>query len=201
MQNTTISKNIARRAHSLGISLVPLVDSVLAEWEGESLERATAKEALAAMATYRENAIEANAAEAEHDEPEADAPEADEEEKPTRSVVAEHYRREYAARGHADHCGDWLATELVGLCKTPAGFDMAFFQAIEAANGIANKCKLEKPSDIGRYRMTGRNLLTKVVVAQRGLKMPEHFQDGAFYDAPTEWLDEQAAKKAARRKA
>lgn len=191
-----VNKSLARRANSLGISLTQDGQIVRATWDGRELEDDDATEALRRMATIREEAIALEAEEPETDEAETDEAETeDEAPRSTRSVVAERYRAEYRARGNPDHCGDWLARELAELCTTASGFDMGFFRAIEEANGTTNKCKLEKPSDIGRYRMTGRNLLQKAVWTNKGLKMPEHFRGGEFLPAPGEWLEAKAPKK------
>jgi hypothetical protein len=199
---TKITKSLARRAASLGIELEwnEALGQFAATYEGHPSFAESAKAALSEAAAKRDALLLAAEAQDEEtedqteDQTEGDEPEGDEEAPAPRSVVAERYRREYAARGNADHCGDWLAVTLVGLTKE-AKLNLDFFQQIEAANGVVNKCLLQKPSDVGRYRMTGRNLLQKVVVAAGGLKLPENFRDGEFLEAPAEWIAAKTAKK------
>jgi hypothetical protein len=119
-----------------------------------------------------------------------DADEGDEDEA-TGSVVPDKYKQKYAAEGHAGHCGDWLALELNRLCivKDEAGkqvTDLDRLETIANANGVApdrvDKLGTETRGWQGRYRMTVRNMLTKVVAAKGFMLVPE----GCGVDADTE---------------
>lgn len=117
------------------------------------------------------------------------------------SVVKEKYRAIYAERGHPTHCGDWLAELLNNLVLGKKATDIARFEGICNANGVSlAKYKHEGKGWEGRLRMTGRNLLAKVVFHTGGvLKVPS--LDPATpgdeeYRAPGEWMDSQRFKKA-----
>lgn len=114
------------------------------------------------------------------------------------SVVAAKYRARYAEAGHPDHCGDWLANTLNSYCSNKAGFNLELFGLICSANGVdMSKYKLEKPSDRGRYRMTGRNMLARRVFNNEFLKLPDTIEDGRQIPAPREWLANQKFVKIA----
>lgn len=118
-------------------------------------------------------------------------PEEDEDEE-RGSVVPEVFKRRYAEAGHPTHCGDWLAETLNGLCRVlVAGTkkettDLDRLEAIAVANGVevARVDQLGTATNgwQGRYRMTVRNMLTKVVAAKGFLFVPE----GCGKDADTE---------------
>ena len=105
------------------------------------------------------------------------------------SVVSEKYRVRYKEAGHPENCGDWLRVTLDNICKNKAGTNIELFTEICAANGVdATKRKLEKPSDRGRYVMSGRNELSRVVWQNEELKMPDTINGGESYTPPREWL-------------
>lgn len=117
----------------------------------------------------------------------ADAKSEEEEETRTGSVVSEKYRAKYAEAGHPEHCGDWLAELLNGLCKNDAGTNLDLFTEICGMNGVKlGHLKLEKPSDRGRYRMTGRNMLARRVFLDEKLILPEAL--GGVKTPPPEWM-------------
>ena len=128
-------------------------------------------------------------------EAEIDAAHAEDEEERVGSVVSEKYRARYAEAGHPNNCGDWLREVLDNLCKNKAGTNIELFTEICAANGVdATQRKLEKPSDRGRYVMSGRNELSRVVWAAKELKMPESINGGASFIPPAEWLADVQAR-------
>jgi hypothetical protein len=105
------------------------------------------------------------------------------------SVVSAKYRARYAEAGHPNNCGDWLRGILDNLCRNKEGTNIELFTEICAANGVdATKRKLEKSSDRGRYVMSGRNELSRVVWQNEELKMPDTVNGGESYRPPKEWL-------------
>jgi hypothetical protein len=128
-------------------------------------------------------------------EAEIDAAHEIDEEERVGSVVSEKYRARYAEAGHPNTCGDWLADVLDGICKNKEGFNLELFAVICNANDIdMSKYKTEKASDRGRYRMTGRNKLSRIVWLTGELKMPDTINGGESYRAPQEWRAEVQAK-------
>lgn len=108
-------------------------------------------------------------------EPQTTKDDGDEEEGP-KSVVPSKYRQKYAEQGHARHCGDALARALNDRCLDEKGkFQLASFEAICKLNGVdLSKYNRTNKGWAGRLRMTGRNLLAKVVYEAEGvLKTPE----------------------------
>lgn len=133
----------------------------------------------------------------------------------TGSVVKAKYKLEYAARGNASHCGDWLAQTLVdaftvqhpvtkvgkdGKERTVKGrkqFDCDAFAKCLELNGVELSGKWadqyhQKASKgwQGRFRMSGRLLLEQEVLASGWLALP----DGQSVAAPEEWLDAMSEK-------
>lgn len=104
------------------------------------------------------------------------------------SVVTNRYRALYTELGHPTHCGDEMATVLNNLCANKAGTNLEIFEAICAANSVnLARYNRTKKGWQGRLRMTGRNLLAKVVLQQGGvLKMPEGMGDD--YQLSAAWL-------------
>lgn len=103
------------------------------------------------------------------------------------SVVAPKYRLLYAEKGHPTHCGDWLATTLNNLCLNDGGTNVELFAAICAANGI-DMAKYDRVAHgwQGRFRMTGRNMLSRRVFLAGGvLQVPGTDP----LQAPAEWMD------------
>jgi hypothetical protein len=111
-----------------------------------------------------------------------------------RSVVKNSYKRKYAERarsnGHASKVAqrstwDWLAQNLAGECNGPDGkIDIAAFERILELNGVdfsrwTNRSKGWE----GRFRMTGRLALQRVVAAAGVLVV-----EGDEIVAPAEWV-------------
>ena len=136
----------------------------------------------------------ADAWDAEFDE----AIEADEEpEDAGGSVVKEVYRIRYAEAGHPNHCGDWMAQTHNNFVIGKAQTDLDVFERICNENGVSlAKYKREGNGWQGRLRMTGRNLLSRVVYANDGLlKLPAGLVEGTTeLRAPSEWMAEQNYK-------
>lgn len=120
------------------------------------------------------------------------------------SVVPPQYKKLYAERGDATHCGDWLAVTLNSLCKVVDGkkvtTDLDRLETIATANGVeaARVDRLGTATNgwQGRYRMTVRNMLTKVVAAKGSLFVPEGcgLEGEATLEAPREWVVEHSPK-------
>lgn len=116
---------------------------------------------------------------AAHEESIAEAGEAEEaveedEEEGKGSVVPQKYRVEYAARGNADNCGDWLAqyldgkfTQMVPNSKKPL-FDRAAYIDFLYLNDVEITGKWAQTNNNGLFRMSGRNRL-EVMVAFNGV--------------------------------
>lgn len=125
---------------------------------------------------------------------EAEHNEAEEEER-VGSVVSEKYRARYAEAGHPNNCGDWLRGVIDGICSNKEGFNLELFEAICNANGVdMSGYKRESKGDKGRFSMTGRNRMSRIVWMMGELKMPETINGGESYRAPQEWRDEVQAK-------
>lgn len=126
------------------------------------------------------------------------------------SVVPDRYKKLYAERGDATHCGDWLALTINGLCrvlddKGKETTDLDRLQIIANANDVNparyGKLGVETNGWQGRYRMTVRNMMTPRVAAKGFLFVPDGC--GAEGDqeitAPKQWCLEHAPKpKAAK---
>jgi len=165
-----------------GPRLTPLFAQAKAEWEASRAELDVDDE--------EEDNEEQAEIEAEADEEEQEA-------RATGTVVHPKYRTRYAEAGHPDNCGDWLAETLDNYCKNKEGTDLETFTMILNANGIdMSKYKVEKPSDRGRYRMTGRNMLSRRVFVTGQLLMPETLNGGEPHRAPQEWRDHVAPRYA-----
>lgn len=141
--------------------------------------------------TLRENGHE----EEEDDEPETSG-----------SVVPDKYKKLYKERGNPNHCGDWLAETLAKYCrvlneKGKEVTDIDRLEAIANANGVAperfGKLGVETNGWQGRFRMTVRNLLTKVVADKGFLLIPEGAGSDSDLElkAPREWCAEHATKE------
>lgn len=115
------------------------------------------------------------------------------------SVVPEKYKKIYAERGDATHCGDWLALTLNSLCKVlnekgRETTDLDRLETIANANGVSpdkfGKLGVQTNGWQGRYRMTIRNALAKVVALKGSLFVPEGCGKDADTDlkAPKEWV-------------
>lgn len=128
----------------------------------------------------------------------------DEDEAASGGVVPLKYKQRYAAEGHPDNCGDWLALTLNTLChklvgeKGKTAFDIEKMIAINDANGLETSKYTVNQSRgwEGRYRMTTRNMLAKVVAAAGVLYVPEGVIDGGDQElkAPADWCARFAPK-------
>lgn len=121
-----------------------------------------------------------------------------EEEGASGNVVPVRYRQKYAEAGHPNTCGDWLAKILIDECTAldvdgKPRFDVGRFDAIYDENkGDRNQKWCKNTSGRGwegRYRMSGRIALAKVVGINGYLVL-----DGAKLVPPTEWLAKHAQK-------
>lgn len=137
----------------------------------------------------------------------SDADEGEEEER-TGSVVPDVFKKRYAEAGHPGHCGDWLAVTLNGLCQTTDGkktiTDLDRLEAIANANGVA-PARVDKLGTAtngwqGRYRMTVRNMLAKVVADKGFLFIPEGcgVKTDTEKKAPKDWCDKYRTKAKAK---
>ena len=117
-------------------------------------------------------------------------------------VVATLYKQRYAAGGHPEHCGDWLAYQLEGAFSiasaTPKGnptFDTETFTTCLTDNGIELVGKWAalplsgQPGWQGRYRMNGRQKLERQVASCGELVL-----HGETIPVPAEALDVLRAK-------
>jgi len=165
-----------RMAHQKGFAIVdnPFVDSQVdnARWEEE---------------------WEASAAESLDSKP-GDKAEAEGEKEPEKpgSVVKTKYRAIYAERGHPTHCGDELAVKLNNLVLDGSHCNIEYFKMILDANNVdMTKYRTTGNGWQGRYRMTGRNKLAKVVHSNKGLlKLP----NGMEMQMSQEWIAAQRFK-------
>jgi hypothetical protein len=105
------------------------------------------------------------------------------------SVVTNRYRAKYTESGHPTHCGDQLANLLNQFCQNRAGTNLGIFEAICAANGVSLvKYNRTAKGWQGRLRMTGRNLLSKRLIATGGkLMMPEGWIP-EYYQLDEDWV-------------
>ena len=123
---------------------------------------------------------------------------AEEEEEPSGSVVKDKFRARYAELGHPSHCGDWLADILNNLLKANGQTDMERCKAIYEANGVdMSKYKTSGNGWQGRYRMTGRNKLAKLLFDREFLLAPGLNGEMEQYPVPAEWKATQRFVKAA----
>lgn len=139
---------------------------------------------------------------------EADATDAEEEDLRGGSCVPDKYKKLYAEMGHAGTCGDWLADVLAPLVTASNGkLDVDAMEEIARLNSVdTTKLNRTSPGWQGRFRMTSRNMLVKVV-AKAGLLHVPATEDGDTVAAPADWLaanqpktkepgDKRAARKA-----
>lgn len=116
------------------------------------------------------------------------------------SAVKDKYKKEYAARGNANHCGDWLAKILEGRYTSGKGKNKQFhaeafttFLVLNEVPMVGKWASLPTSGQkgwVGRYRMNGRQKL-EVVLATRGTI---RFEDGSEIKCDADWLDEQLDK-------
>lgn len=123
--------------------------------------------------------------------------EEEEEEIKTASVVPPRYRQIYHEVSDGTNCGDWLALTLNEFCKDGiskrAPFLLERFHHILVLNNVSLSGAWVNNRNSGwqgRFRMTGRNMLTKVVGTQGFLTVgyPETPDDVKELEAPEAWL-------------
>lgn len=121
---------------------------------------------------------------------EADAAEAEEEDLKTGSVVPDRYKERYKEQGHPGTCGDWLAATLQPLTTNSVGkLDPDAMEEIARLNGLSlDKLNRTTPGWQGRFRMTARNMLVKVVAKNGKLLAPNVEGDPTEHVAPNDWL-------------
>jgi len=117
------------------------------------------------------------------------------------NIVPRKYREKYAAQGHAHTCGDWLANILNDECtaideKGKPYFDIERFDEIYDQNKGPRTGKWatsgnRNPGWQGRYRMSGRIALAKVVAINGYLVV-----DGSKLTPSGEWLTANTPKAA-----
>lgn len=123
----------------------------------------------------------------------------DEDEEPeSRSVVPDRYKKEYAERGHPAHCGDWLAVTLNGFCLGETGSNLTTLTVIAEANGVdtARYSTNRTNGWQGRFRMTVRNVLAKLVATAGVLHVPAEAsgENDLELQAPAAWIAEHLPK-------
>lgn len=114
-----------------------------------------------------------------------------------RSVVQRKYKEKYLARSRENgtkgkaakrSAWDWLAETLAGEClNKKAKIDIDKFTDILVANGIEDphgRWPNRAPGWEGRFRMTGRLCLQRIVAEAGILKLP----DGEELVPPQEWV-------------
>lgn len=123
--------------------------------------------------------------------------EAEEEEVKTASVVPPRYRQIYHEVSDGTNCGDWLALTLNEFCKDGMGkrapFLLERFHHILILNNVnltGAWVNNRNSGWQGRFRMTGRNMLTKIVGAKGFLVVgyPETPDEIKELEAPEGWL-------------
>lgn len=122
----------------------------------------------------------------------------DGEEPEVRSVVPDRYKKEYAARGHPAHCGDWLANVLNARVLGENGLNVDLMLAVADANGLdARKWLSGTRGWQGRFRMTSRNALAKIVAVAGVLHVPAEANNGegdVELEPPAAWVAEHTPK-------
>lgn len=120
---------------------------------------------------------------------EADATAQEEETERGGSVVPDTYKRRYAEAGHPSTCGDWLSDVLNPLVTNNQGkLDADAMAEVARLNGVStDKLNRTTAGWQGRFRMTARNLLVKVVAKNGFLSVPAS-EDGDTVKAPAEWV-------------
>jgi hypothetical protein len=119
------------------------------------------------------------------------------------SIVKDKFKKNYAENAAAIGDNrkqvkrsnwDWLAQQLAAACLSEKGkIEIGAFQDILDANGIDHSRWTNKNKGWeGRFRMTGRVALQKVVATQGVLKTPA----GTELEAPAEWCAKYAKAKA-----
>lgn len=118
-------------------------------------------------------------------------------------VVPSKYKQRYAENGDPTTCGDWLALLLNQYCQVQEGkktiTDLDRVEAIAIANGVeatrVDRLGTQTNGWQGRYRMTVRNMLTKVVASKGEILIPEGIEkEDTTIPAPADWMHEHAPK-------
>lgn len=168
---------------------------------GVALDGATAyaEGVMAADNPFEEGTGEADEWDAQWDQAADDAPEQREDDK-TGSVVSSRYRAKYAELGHPTHCGDWLANLLNNYCIGDKETDLTTLETICGLNGISlDKYNRTTPGWQGRLRMTGRNLLARIVWKNKKIMVPDtagqHPDQFLTIEAPADWISAQRFAK------
>lgn len=135
-----------------------------------------------------------------------DAADVEEEDAKGGSVVPDVFKKRYAEAGHPGTCGDWLANELKARTTLLNGkLDVDAMTEIARLNGVdLAKLNTTTPGWQGRYRMTARNMMVKIVAKQGYLAIASG-EEGDSIKAPGDWVlanqpkvKEAGDKKAAR---
>lgn len=164
-------------------------------------------EDLADLASSIPDALEALTSGEADEVVEADAEDQAEEDERSGSVVPDAFKKRYAEAGHPNTCGDWLALLLNSSTTGSNGkLDVDAMDEIARINKVdTSKLNRTSPGWQGRFRMTSRNMLVKVVAAAGFLLLPELDGDPRQEMAPSEWMavnrpkiKEAGNKKAAR---
>jgi hypothetical protein len=119
--------------------------------------------------------------------------EEDAEEEKTGSVVKPVYRARYKEGGHPTNCGDELAFFLKDYCKSTEAQSLAIFEHVCELNGV-NLAKYNRTTHgwQGRLRMTGRNILSRVVFEAGGKLI---LQNDEVHQMSGEWMANQRFKR------
>lgn len=123
-------------------------------------------------------------------------PEEGYEEPKARQIVSPAFKAEYAARGNPRGCGDWLHEFLDRCLDMDGKLVEPIFTELLIRNNVPMTGRWasipQRPSNgwQGRYRMSGRQQLEKIVVAV-GFVLTEA---GEKVEAPRDWLEDKLAK-------
>jgi hypothetical protein len=144
------------------------------------------KEWLAARADMEDEELEELDAEEEAAEAEEDADR-------QKSVVKPVYRARYKEGGHPTNCGDELAFFLKDYCRSTESDGLAIFEAVCSLNGVdLSKYGRVNHGWQGRLRMTGRNILSRVVFEAEGKLI---LQNDEVHQMSGEWMANQRFKR------
>ena len=178
MNNNKLHHATRAKANRLGIIIAPQADGAWDAYDpnepGVIINKASAKEALAAFITFRAERAEREIAAPMVDEPAPAEHEAEEtelvqdvEKLPTHWAIA---RKRYKEASGVSHCGDWLAQWLDTHFTGGGDFDWEGFKAMLAENFIdvdhGKWSQLPTSGQAGwqgRYRMNGRQKLGRQV--------------------------------------
>lgn len=136
-------------------------------------------------------------------------------EESTGSVVPSKFKERYKVQSERKvDCGDWLADQMAHFVVVPVVegkkktmTDLDRFEDICTSNGVDAKkmaaLRTGTPGWQGRFRMTGRNLLTPLVATKGVLFVPHGFnaKEDTELKAPRQWCLDNAPKAKAEPKA